>query len=194
MDALNFFLSLPPDMKQAIKEIIDKYGSNYLKSLNPTPRSKIKAVKAMYKLMDSCIQEFMETNTTTCKKGCAYCCYVYIETTIDEALLIRNYCKHNHIPLEEETLKEQSKSTHKNWNYKCIFLDKNNCCSIYPVRPMTCRKYYVNTDPELCNISTGIHKIAILHNLDVELMTSGIFQVRDTGSLPEQLLKVLKQS
>lgn len=191
MDELNFFQSLPPEMKKAIKETINKYGSNYLKVLNPTPRSKIKAVKAIYKLMDRSVQKFMKTNTTTCKKGCAYCCYVYIETTIDEALLIRNYCKHNHIPLKEETLKEQSKSTRKNWNHKCIFLDKNNCCFIYPVRPMTCRKYYVKSDPRLCDVSTGIHRIAIFHNLDTELMTAGVFQVRDTGSLPEQLLKVL---
>jgi Fe-S-cluster containining protein len=193
MDAQTFFLTLPNEVQETLGKVISQYGENYVKAINPTNRSKTKAAKIMHKLIDKSTEEFLKSNHASCKKGCAYCCYVYVEITIDEALAIKNYCIQNNLHIDKETLKKQSALKAEHWGHnKCVFLDENNTCSIYEVRPMTCRKYYVASEPKLCDVTTGTHKIAILHNIDVEMMTAGIFRVRDTGSLSQQLLKIIQ--
>jgi Fe-S-cluster containining protein len=39
------------------------------------------------------------------------------------------------------------------WDAKvsCVFLRDDNTCSVYDVRPISCRGYYVRTDPALCH-------------------------------------------
>lgn len=193
MDALTFFLNLPKEIQEALNEIISKYGKNYLKSINATNRSRVKAARKMHEIMDKSVSDFLKENPTTCRKGCAYCCHVYVETTIDEALSIKNYCHQHNITIDKEALEKQKNLELNTWNgRKCVFLSDDNTCSIYEVRPMICRKYYVSSEPKLCDVTTGINKIAILHNIDVEVMAAGIFRVRDAGSLPQQLLKIME--
>jgi Fe-S-cluster containining protein len=193
MDALTFFLNLPNEVRDAIQEAINQYGNNYMKAINPTNRSKVKAARKMYEIMDKSTSDFLKDNPATCRKGCAFCCYVYIETTIDEALVIKNYCNQHNITIDKEALEKQKNLELNTWNgHKCVFLGDDNTCSIYEVRPMTCRKYYVASEPKLCNTRIGTNRIAILHNLDAEVMAAGIFGVRDTGSLPGQLLKIIE--
>jgi len=37
------------------------------------------------------------------------------------------------------------------WATKCLFLDGDERCTVYAVRPTTCAQLYVYTPPELCN-------------------------------------------
>lgn len=191
----DFFKNLTLEQIDTMTAFKDAYGSMYLKSLTSQKRSRVKAVKRIHKIMDENILAFSKKNPTTCRKGCSYCCHVYIYSTIDEAQAIVNYCKHNNLEIDKEILLQQSKYTREVWpdqeHSKCIFLDQKSECSIYPIRPMTCRKFFVASDPELCDTSTGIHRVKILHNIEVELMTAGVYEVRDTNSLPRQLLKIL---
>ncbi|MGE4497595.1 MAG: YkgJ family cysteine cluster protein [Deferribacterales bacterium] len=82
-----------------------------------------------------------------CKKGCAHCCVVYITVLMPEAVNIADFLRREGraeglIPLLEERVKETRWTDEQDWSLlgkKCIFLDQDGACSIYPVRPLLCR-------------------------------------------------------
>ena len=194
MGPFNYLSSLPPQVKIEIKGMLDKYSTDYLKMLTPSNRSQVKAAKTIHKLVDSAVETFLKDNRATCKKGCSYCCHVFIYATIDEARLITNHCAHNNIEVDRKVLEKQSKYTKDNWTGQeltaCAFL-KGGTCSIYGIRPIACRKFYVASDPKLCDINTGENRIAILNNMPLEILVGGVYQAREPDSLPRQLLKLL---
>lgn len=74
----------------------------------------------------------------------------------------------------------------------CIFLDKNNSCHIYPVRPANCRIHLSVDDPNLCtsvnsaaptNINTLYPVVAdLVHNVAMNLENN------NSGTLPSMLM------
>jgi len=123
----------------------------------------------LYEKLDNALKPIEKV--TSCKQGCNYCCYLPILTSQLENELIKNYMiehysedklaefKHK-INANKDTL---SRLVHNNGrfmdeNYKlyatsnirCSFLDNNNNCAIYKVRPFICRKYLVFNSPTAC--------------------------------------------
>lgn len=45
--------------------------------------------------------------------------------------------------------------------HPCVFLEKDRC-SIYPVRPVACRTYYVVSEPKLCQAESGTQEVGII--------------------------------
>ena len=99
-------------------------------------------------------------NKISCKKGCAGCCYQKILCTKNEALLIIGYIKKQQLKFDKKFLNKQVSiddvDTHDWWylpkeKRKCIFLDENNLCLIYKVRPIVCRTHFVISDSKLCH-------------------------------------------
>jgi Fe-S-cluster containining protein len=138
-------------------------------------KKEIELVKKATQNLNKTLDVIIADIPSCCKEGCDYCCYQSIEVLNWEADLIENYVKNN---LTIEIL-EQVKENHKNWiefyndntpdveilsikeafedfidvidnhNLACPFLiDKR--CSIYPVRPISCRTHFVQDSPELC--------------------------------------------
>jgi Fe-S-cluster containining protein/uncharacterized protein (DUF2164 family) len=108
--------------------------------------------------------DLVETSKpATCFKSCALCCYQQVLMTKGEALLIKEYLLKNpdtfidmdRIKLHKSWPRNDRESAWKHPVYKekaCPFLQPNNLCSIYPVRPLACRNHRSIDDPDSCDV------------------------------------------
>jgi len=106
----------------------------------------------------------------TCRKGCYSCCRQQIPTPLPEAYTIAQYIKRNFNKKELENLKGRladwlswvqkelpqhlqkgldADSAFYNYGPFCPLI-VDGICSIYTVRPLVCRGYYVSSDPRSC--------------------------------------------
>jgi hypothetical protein len=122
-------------------------------------KDKKKALLDLYREID---RDNAEKNAkhdppTSCKKGCSFCCSIRVDATQLEVDVIVDYMKEKHIKVSEERLKHQSVLETSEYflspHRKCTFLDDQGLCKIYPVRPFTCRNYFVVSPPEHCDTS-----------------------------------------
>lgn len=99
--------------------------------------SKSAKLKALYKIQEEISRKGIESNgiKVECKKGCNHCCHYRALITEQEALLIEEY----------SGVKKKNPKRARDLFVKpdpCPFL-KNGGCSIYPVRPLACRGFFV---------------------------------------------------
>ena len=80
--------------------------------------------------------------------ACGACCYgdsdSYIEATAKEIKIIRRYLGLSKKDFSNRYLSEYTDGTYGiriNTDGRCCLLDKNNQCSVYPVRPNQCQTY-----------------------------------------------------
>jgi Fe-S-cluster containining protein len=97
--------------------------------------------------------------TLACKAGCFWCCYFTVDVRPVEALRIVEFMQRE-LAAEDRTRIEREIATNSaafaqldddgraRSNTKCPFLHLGRC-SIYPVRPQTCRNYHA-TDASGC--------------------------------------------
>jgi Fe-S-cluster containining protein len=85
---------------------------------------------------------------STCKEGCAWCCYKVVGTTVPEVLRIVTHLEQTCSPAEIEATRqrvalahEQRKSSTNSGRSLACSLLVDNRCSIYSVRPLTCRGF-----------------------------------------------------
>lgn len=133
-----------------------------------------------------------------CRKGCGHCCKIYVDVSLAEAQYVLNYCDDNNITINVDYLKEQAKllkvddfmfSKHK----RCVFLAGDDTCKVYEVRPISCRTYFVISDPELCDYSNGIKTVQAIATMEENLMGAGLFAAdSETGSLSQMLLRAIE--
>jgi Fe-S-cluster containining protein len=140
-DIESFFSNLTESEQKRFSIVLNRCFMAYEASVD-----KKEALKDLYRITDSIIDSYPENakKSITCNgKGCSFCCNISVMCSQLEAKLIADYCKRKNIKIDKERLKEQSKlsveeyvlSKHK----RCVFLSKENQCSIYPVRPFACR-------------------------------------------------------
>jgi Fe-S-cluster containining protein len=120
----------------------------------------------MYSVISPGIESL--TAQSSCRKGCAACCYQAIPATPLETARIKKYMEH-HVNKEtwikninvlkpfypkasqDETFKEAA-GAYFFEGRPCPFLNlEDNTCGIYPVRPITCLTHIVMTDPAICH-------------------------------------------
>lgn len=82
-----------------------------------------------------------------CEKGCAFCCSDAgsIDVMTLEALRIKTHLKHLPRPKQvalTKALAKDAKRREKNQASACPLLLKNRTCSIYDIRPFSCRRIY----------------------------------------------------
>lgn len=114
----------------------------------------IEFIKAFYEVFDETLAEATRSTLLSCGKGCHACCRQNVTIWEDEAAVIADYCKEHGIDIPRAYLEEHLKygwkevaRTEVGW---CVFL-KDGLCSIYPVRPLACRKYLVVSHPDKCD-------------------------------------------
>ena len=187
-----------PENRKSIDQIlglIDGYIEQlrHLRTINSE-----ETIQEVFKAVDG----FFETapqenkNEIQCKLGCTACCFIEIESSGDEAAAIINYCKENNIGIDQEYLTKQAETGRKTFSEvsRCVFL-KDNLCSIYPVRPIACRKHWVKTDPVLCDFSKNIiNKVGGYFDLNTEILASALLNVEETGSFEKMLLRELDKT
>jgi Fe-S-cluster containining protein len=126
----------------------------------------------------------------TCSKGCAHCCRQEILVTRAEVEVIVEWIQASWSPAQIAALKERLAA----WlvwyrgDFKrlvdggqdrdvvayehgplCVALE-DGACTIYPVRPMTCRMHFVRSSPDACRQKTdpqysGEEPVAILSSI-----------------------------
>lgn len=82
-----------------------------------------------------------------CKKGCASCCIAVgsVGATTLEGLIILEHLQgwHRRASMEiNRRLRENRKEKLQSVFARCAFLDQENSCRIYHVRPFSCRRLY----------------------------------------------------
>lgn len=95
----------------------------------------------------------MHCSTCTATKAC---CDSYVLVRLYEGLVIAAELKRTGRDTSE--LREQLRgraeameaATVAEWATPCLFLDQDQRCSVYSVRPTTCAQLFVYTPPELC--------------------------------------------
>ncbi len=169
-------------LNMKIYDDIVNYAMDNIFSLNGQPvlmvSKALDMLKEIYIKVDKGINQFSQY--APCKKGCGSCCSLYLECTDIEAELIRRYINETRTPEEIDALNKkvkimletiattgsphvlQEKELDKLYlNYaskrkSCIFLNEDKSCSIYEVRPLSCRKFLVFTSAENCSLKEEI--------------------------------------
>jgi len=130
-------------------------------------RNIFKKVRQTYDTVDKQVGAQAARMKATCTRGCAGCCYQLVSASFIEALLIADFLLRNRKPEELETITQKLRTASARFRFSqnrtSLFLEKQPCpflvagekpftgeCSIYAVRPSTCRMHYVVSDPKLC--------------------------------------------
>jgi hypothetical protein len=79
---------------------------------------------------------------TACRKGCSACCGQIIPVSIIEASGIKFYI-HNILRPQSRLLLAGKSGEHRS---ACLF-NIGNCCTVYPMRPISCRRYIILSQP-----------------------------------------------
>ena len=186
-----------PENKETIDQILKliKGYKDQLRALRA--QDTIATIKEVYKAIDNFFNNAPVDNKKDirCKTGCTACCFIDVDISFDEVAAIINYCDHNGIEIDKEYLEKQAAVGRKKYSEfsRCVFL-KDNMCSIYPVRPIACRKHWVKTDPSFCDFSQNIaHPVGNYFDINTEILASAVLNVGGTGSFENMMLSELER-
>jgi Fe-S-cluster containining protein len=139
----------------------------------------LRYMRARYNEMDDSISQDLQKSQKlgvfpTCKKGCSHCCRQLVMAAPLEGMALLHFIQ-NEIPVDKqqriidrtkdwfnwrekelprhisESKKDVMKESaaHYNFGPHCPLLE-DGICTIYEVRPMACRVFYVTSDPRGC--------------------------------------------
>jgi len=94
------------------------------------------------------------TRPAACAGGCAWCCYQRVGTAVPEVARIAGYLRQTLTPAELAAIHEriQTAPARRSGTRTPCPLLVDNRCSVYPVRPLTCRGFN-STDARQCEAS-----------------------------------------
>ena len=125
-------------------------------------------------LLSAAMQKIPGFNIS-CTKGCWYCCQLNVLITEVEAKKIVAYLNEN------KTIKLIDRN-----DSRCPFLNDENACNIYPVRPLICRKTLVSSNPLFCNTRNGEnHDVQLKTDVRVEALVTAFWQFSHTKDIRE---------
>ncbi|MFA7613602.1 MAG: YkgJ family cysteine cluster protein [Candidatus Caldatribacteriota bacterium] len=169
--------------------IVQLVFEQLLKTSDPVRRAEI-----VHELVDhfivSAFSNELVQKMSPCKKGCAHCCHNEVSVTEDEIDLIIQKAN----PIIDKDLLKKQKENFSKLSYeerKCVFLDENNSCSIYPHRPSVCRTNAVIGEPEQCIESTNL-RLVNTFEADMAIYSHFLFS-KKSGLLSEVLFDKLAE-
>lgn len=154
--------------------------------------------KEIDKKIDKLFQDPLISKHVSCKKGCAACCTSEVAVTEDEAMLLAKKVLNGHeINFNYLEIQAIAKNDSSKWlnisneTRRCVFLNRNNECSVYENRPAVCRTNHVVSDPEFCSTSDGnTRSIHLLKTHEADMIIVGAFlSSSENGILPYMLKK-----
>ncbi len=135
-----------------------------------------------------------------CRRGCSHCCHGPVEIRPQEAALLVEHLRTAGLTLDIARVERQSRHGVETWREQpeadqaCVFLDGEGACEVYEVRPNTCRKLLVTSDPRHCDISRGEYEqIERRFCWEAEMMESAALEVFGLRLLPKALLAALRE-
>lgn len=143
---------------------------------------------------------------TSCKASCGACCHVEVEVTYDEAQALVQQLENQKLvsgrPVDYARLLSQAsrKRNDLTWIQKprienrCVFLNDDQNCSIYEVRPGTCRKHSVTSPASLCGDPSAPQEIRYIPRADI--IISAMIDLEGTrfGSMSKMILDAVLTS
>lgn len=186
---------LDPKAKNSFLNIFLKVQEVYKKHLESNDPISVYYNFLQYIIEAGELNKSHEHPEISCSKGCGFCCSINVDSFEHEVMYINEIIKEQNIVFDEERLKKQAEA--KNWNdldpkdKKCVFLGDDNTCRIYDYRPLSCRKHFVVSKPELCNSEKyPCGQVAnITFNL-TECITSALLNCSESGRFPMLLHKL----
>lgn len=183
--------------EQTIDQILKLINDYVLQLKNLTAQNINTTTTQVYTAIDNFFINAPEESKKEikCKTGCTACCFIEVDISTNEATVIIDYCKENNIEVNKAYLTEQAavgRNTYSSLS-RCVFL-KDNLCSIYPVRPVACRKHWVKTDPALCDFSENItNQVGSYFNINTEILASAMLNVNEAIPFEKALLREMEQ-
>lgn len=187
------------EMVHRIKAYISLYGTQIEQNLP----NYVGIAHYLYQTLDKLEAEIPAEARIriSCKKGCSFCCKIKVDVSEAEAWYILQYCQEKGIKIDWERFYKQISPKYQdveNWpllsNNACAFLQPNGECGIYEARPLACRKYFVISDPKICDTSIGKNQPLVYVNMDMELLMTVIANtVLKFGSLAQMMIYVYKR-
>lgn len=130
-----------------------------------------------------------------CRAGCAACCSIHVDISPHEAALLLAWCREYGIAIDRTRLERQATKTDATWHElapkdrACVFLAEDRTCKVYEHRPGSCRKYFVKTDPDLCDMAKHPGgKVGVVFDVQAEVIHSAAMTVYGGGGMAAQLL------
>lgn len=147
--------------------------------------------RVVHILIDSAIRtsEEAERPQISCHKGCSYCCHTPVSLSESEGDFIEETLEATEIPWDQEKARRQTaRPSPKDvaWNESaCVFLSQSGECQIYSVRPASCRKVLVVSEPKLCD-PRDENEASYFVSLEAEIIAAALYNIerRADGSLP----------
>ncbi len=187
-----------PANRDTIEQILGLINGYIQQLRNLSIQSREETIKEVYKAIDGFFNASSEADKKDiqCKTGCTACCYIDIDISGNEAAAILSFCNQNDISIDTGYLTKQAAVGRKSYSdvSKCVFL-KDNICSIYPVRPIACRKHWVKSDPALCDFSTNeVNRVNRFFDINTEILSSALLNVDECGSMETILLQEIDKA
>jgi len=180
------FINFIPELKYVIQKIMN---------INDIIEDSIaiNILSDLYSALDKALEPIKRVSS--CRSGCSYCCVgMFVPTTKIESQLIQEYIeKHlnkNTIDSIMKTITDNksininllhdSIKHYEDFNLPCAFLNKDNKCEIYKVRPFTCRKYLLFNDPKDCGIRRA--PTLVYHHQYLEEVYSSLLRLNELAN------------
>lgn len=181
------------ETKEVFMSAVVFYKNEYLEKR--AEHGSISTAAAFHDEIDRLIDKLGVSKEASCKKGCSFCCSIHNEITSDEAELLIEYSKEIGLIINRDQLaKQQGKSEEdyfqmKSTDRRCVFLSPEGDCRVYQHRPGTCRKYYVVSDPKLCDLdASGPDEVSVIMNNHIEAVFSATGLAAEKVELMADLL------
>jgi Fe-S-cluster containining protein len=124
----------------------------YVKNLFKHEHNELNILQKFYRKIQPYYDYYHTFNV--CKNGCGCCCYMHVDVTNIDCALINKELQYEHKSADVNDDYEDTKNEH----VKCPFL-KDNSCSVYSVRPFTCRNYNITADDDgFCSVVKNFGK------------------------------------
>jgi Fe-S-cluster containining protein len=114
----------------------------------------------LYAELEGPLHQALEGHPISCKPRCTHCCYMMTLCGMQEGLIMANWVmdsltwKHHVRELRKAAKVMAAAGTTQGDHFRkkkpCVFLNKEDLCDVYDVRPAACRFYYVVSPPEDC--------------------------------------------
>jgi Fe-S-cluster containining protein len=139
-----------------------------------------------------------ESLKATCRRGCAECCRMFVFASPSEAKFLLRAAKERGMTIDWDRVQKQAGRGEEDFytsilgeDNKCVFLDENNSCKLYKMRPSSCRTHYVASKKELCIMDVK-NKVQKILNPEAEALVHAYIATEgcENVGLADMLLKV----
>lgn len=172
------------------------YVAEYRRLLKAHPDDARSVAYSVQKEVQNNVDKKVESSKhkVSCRKGCAFCCYLSVDITLHEADLLLEMCQSEDISIDWKRVVKQARKADdfNSLDYqdrKCPFLADDDSCKVYRLRPNSCRKLVVVSDPKKCDtLNHNGAQVARLVDVEAEIISSSTNNAVTSGTMAQMLV------